>query len=104
MRAVRLILAACALAAAPAGLSIDDFHLPPKSVFSTAMPRYPTGWFYLAASLTADHQAGVKRVTGELRQALRVGRGDRVAGGGPESGARPRGEGAADRVEAVRNV
>ena len=72
MRAALLILAVCALAAAPAGPSIGDFHLPPKAVFSTAMPRYPNVWFYLDASLAADHQAAVKLVTGELRQALHL--------------------------------
>ena len=72
MRAAPLILAVCALAAAPAGPSIGDFHLPPKAVFSTAMPRYPNVWFYLDASLAADHQAAVKLVTGELRQALHL--------------------------------
>src|SRR4029453_7272154 len=72
MRATPLILAVCALVAAPVGSSIGDFHLPPKTVFSTAMPRYPNVWFYLDASLAADHQAAVKLVTGELRKALHL--------------------------------
>src|SRR5215831_20531682 len=72
MRAAMLILAVCAAAAAPAEPSIGDFHLPPKAVFSTAMPRYPNVWFYLDASLAADHQAAVKAVTRELRQALHL--------------------------------
>src|SRR5262249_61213048 len=66
------ILAVCALPPAPAGPSIGDFHLPPKAVFSTAMPRYPNVWFYLDASLAADHQAAVKLVTRGLRQALHL--------------------------------
>jgi hypothetical protein len=72
MRAAQLILVVWALAAASVGSSIADFHLPPKSVFSAAMPRYPNVWFYLDASLAADHQAAVKLVTGELRKALHL--------------------------------
>jgi hypothetical protein len=72
MRAAPLVLAVCALTAATAGPSIGDYHLPPKAVFSTTMPRYPNVWFYLDASLAADHQAAVKLVTGELRQALHL--------------------------------
>ena len=49
MRAAQLILVVWALAAVPVGSSIADFHLPPKSVFSAAMPRYPNVWFYLDA-------------------------------------------------------
>jgi hypothetical protein len=36
------------------------------------MPRYPNVWFYVDASLAADHQAAVKLVTGELRRALHL--------------------------------
>src|ERR1044071_4808917 len=72
MKAASLILAVCALAAAPAGRPIGDFLLPPKAVFSPAMPRYPHVWFYVDASLAPDHQAAVKLVTGELRQALHL--------------------------------
>lgn len=72
MKGALLILAVCALAAAPAERSIGDFHLPRKAVFSTAMPRYPNVWLYLDASLAADHQAAVKLVTGELRRALHL--------------------------------
>lgn len=72
LRGAPLIVAVCALTAALAGSSIGDFHLPPKTVFSTAMPRYPNVWFYLDASLAADHQAAVKLVTGELRKALHL--------------------------------
>jgi hypothetical protein len=72
MRASTLILVVCALAATPGGPSIGDFHLPPKDIFSTAMPRYPNVWFYLDASLAGDQQAAVKLVAGELRQALRL--------------------------------
>jgi hypothetical protein len=72
MRQALLILAVCTLAIAPAQPSIGDFQLPPKAVFSTAMPRYPNVWFYLDASLAADHQTAVKLVTGELRKALHL--------------------------------
>src|SRR5262249_17257880 len=72
MRAATLILFVGALAAAPTGPSIGDFHLPPKAAFSTAMPRYPNVWFYLDASLAADHQTAVKLVTEELRKALHL--------------------------------
>lgn len=72
MKAAPLVLALCVPAAALAEFSIGDFHLPPKAIFSKAMPRYPNVWFYLDASLAADYQAAVKLVTGELRQALRL--------------------------------
>jgi hypothetical protein len=72
MRTTMLILAVCTLAAAAAGPSIGDFQLPPRVVFSAAMPRYPNVWFYLDTSLAADHQTAVKLVTGELRQALHL--------------------------------
>ena len=72
MRATPLILTVCVLGATPAGSSIDDFQLPAKTVFSTAMPRYPNVWFYLDASLAANHQAAVKLVTTELRNALHL--------------------------------
>src|SRR5262245_2014282 len=70
MKAGLPILAVCAFAASPAGPSYCDFHLPAKAVFSPAMPRYPNVWFYLDASLVTDHQAAIKLVTGELRQAF----------------------------------
>lgn len=60
------------VAAAPPEPSLGDFRLPPKAVFDKAMPRYPNVWFYLDASLAADHQAAVKLVTGQLRQALHL--------------------------------
>jgi hypothetical protein len=72
MRATSLILAVSALAAPATGSSIADFALPPKAVFSPAMPRYPNVWFYLDASLATDHQGAVKVVTGELRNALHL--------------------------------
>jgi hypothetical protein len=73
MRALLLVLLTTAcLPAAPPEQPLEDFHLPPKSVFSKAMPRYPNVWFYLDASLAGDHPAAVKLVTGELRRALHL--------------------------------
>ena len=43
-------------------LSLEDFQLPPKSVFDKTMPRYPNVWFYVdtvvGAFLRAGGQAG----------------------------------------------
>jgi len=64
-----------ALAAALALLAaqrIEDFHLPPKSVFDRAMPRYPNAWFYVEAKLAPTHEAAVKLVTGRLRTAMQL--------------------------------
>ncbi|MGH9848187.1 MAG: hypothetical protein ACREEM_56620, partial [Blastocatellia bacterium] len=51
---------------------LDDFQLPPKSAFDPAMPRYPNVWFYVDAALAASHEAAVKLVTGNLREAMRL--------------------------------
>ena len=56
----------------PATLSIDDFKLPPKSVFDKSMPRYPNLWFYIDVSLARSYDEAVKLVTGQLRQAMRL--------------------------------
>ncbi|MGH9936236.1 MAG: hypothetical protein ACREAM_08320, partial [Blastocatellia bacterium] len=52
--------------------SLDDFQLPPKSVFDRAMPRYPNVWFYVDSSLAVSHEAAVKLVTENLRVAMRL--------------------------------
>ena len=52
--------------------SLEDFQLPPKSLFSPAMPRYPNAWFYVDSSLAPSYQAAVKLVTESLRQAMRL--------------------------------
>jgi hypothetical protein len=52
--------------------ALDDFRLPPKSAFPAPMPRYPNVWFYLDASLAPSYEAAVKRITGGLRQAMRL--------------------------------
>jgi hypothetical protein len=60
------------LAWSASGQSIDAFHLPPKTVFDTSMPRYPNVWFYIDASLAPSHKAAVDLVTKGLRNALRL--------------------------------
>ncbi len=52
--------------------SLDDFQLPPKSVFDPTMPRYPNVWFYVDASLASSPEAAVKLVTENLRTAMRL--------------------------------
>ena len=52
--------------------SLDDFQLPPKSVFDQAMPRYPNVWFYVDASLAPSYEAAIKLVTENLRAAMRL--------------------------------
>ena len=54
---------------------LDDtatFHLPPRSTFDPAMPRYPNIWFYVETSLASSYQAAVKLVTENLRRAMRL--------------------------------
>jgi hypothetical protein len=52
--------------------AMEDFQLPPKSVFDKAMPRYPNVWFYVDASLASAPEAAVKLVTENLRAAMRL--------------------------------
>lgn len=52
--------------------SLDDFQLPPKSVFDRTMPRYPNLWFYVDASLAPTYDAAVKLVTENLRTEMRL--------------------------------
>ncbi len=52
--------------------SIDDFRLPPKSVFDPSMPRYPNVWFYIESSLAPTFDAAVKAVTDRLRETMRL--------------------------------
>ena len=52
--------------------SLDDFHLPPKSVFDRAMPRYPNVWFFVDAKLASSYDAAVKFVTDGLRETMRL--------------------------------
>jgi hypothetical protein len=52
--------------------SLDDFQLPPKSVFDRSVPRYPNVWFYIDSSLAGSHEAAVKLVTDRLRSAMRL--------------------------------
>ena len=52
--------------------SLEDFQLPPKTVFDRAMPRYPNVWFYVAASLADSQAAAMRVVADQVRAALRV--------------------------------
>jgi hypothetical protein len=52
--------------------SVDDFRLPPKSVFDRSMPRYPNVWFYVDSSLAPTYETAVKAVTDRLRSAMRL--------------------------------
>ena len=52
--------------------SLEDFRLPPKSVFDRAMPRYPNVWFFVDARLTTSHDAAVRLVTDKLRETMRL--------------------------------
>jgi hypothetical protein len=51
---------------------IEDFVLPPKSIFSNEMPRYPNLWFYLEESLASSYQHAVRLITENLRLAMQL--------------------------------
>jgi len=55
-----------------AAQELSDFQLPPKTVFSPAMPRYPNVWFFIAGSLSHSSEEAVKLVTGRLRAAMHL--------------------------------
>jgi hypothetical protein len=52
--------------------SLEDFRLPPKSVFDRAMPRYPNVWFLVDAALASSYDAAIKLVTDGLRETMRL--------------------------------
>jgi hypothetical protein len=52
--------------------SIEDFQLPPKSVFDRAMPRYPNAWFHVDTALAPSHREAVKLVTDAVRESMRL--------------------------------
>ena len=52
--------------------SLDDFQLPPKTVFDRAMPRYPNVWFYVDASVADSQAAAMRLVAEQVRAAMRV--------------------------------
>jgi hypothetical protein len=54
------------------GGSLEDFRLPPKSVFDGAMRRYPNAWYYIDARLASSYDAAVKLVTDGLRETMRL--------------------------------
>ncbi len=56
--------------AQPERRALDDFQLPPKTVFDKAMPRYPNVWFYLDTRLAKSYEAAVKLITNNLRSSM----------------------------------
>jgi hypothetical protein len=52
--------------------SLDDFRLPPKSVFPAAMPRYPNVWFYVDASLVDSYASAVRLVADQVHGPMRL--------------------------------
>jgi hypothetical protein len=70
--AVALGIAAAVTGGSAQQQTHDDFHLPPKTIFDKAMPRYPNVWFYVAASLASSQEAAVTLVTSRLRTAMRL--------------------------------
>jgi hypothetical protein len=52
--------------------SLDDFQLPPKTVFDRAMPRFPNVWFYVDASVADSQAAAMRLVAEQVRAAMRV--------------------------------
>jgi hypothetical protein len=52
--------------------TLEQFHLPAKSVFPPSMPRYPNVWFYVDASLVKSHREAVQLVTRRLRETMRL--------------------------------
>lgn len=55
-----------------AATSLDDFLLPPKTVFDPSMPRYPNVWFYIDATLSGSYDGAVKLITDRLRDGMRL--------------------------------
>ena len=52
--------------------SIEDFQLPPKTVFDKTMPRYPNVWFHVDTSLAPSHREAVRLVTDGVRESMRL--------------------------------
>src|SRR5690242_18551903 len=52
--------------------ALDDFQLPPKTVFDRTMPRYPNVWFHVHTALARSHRDAVKLVTDGLRDSMRL--------------------------------
>ena len=52
--------------------SLEDFRLPPKSVFDPAMPRYPNAWFYIDTSLAASYRDAVTLVTDGVKRTMQL--------------------------------
>ena len=58
--------------AATAPESLEDFQLPPKTVFDKTMPRYPNVWFHVDTALAPAYREAVKLVTDGIREAMRL--------------------------------
>ncbi len=52
--------------------TLDDFQLPPKTVFDRTMPRYPNVWFHVDASLVDSYQAAVRLIADQIRGPMRL--------------------------------
>jgi hypothetical protein len=52
--------------------SIDDFQLPPKTVFDKTMPRYPNVWFHVDTALARSYREAVRIVTDGVRESMRL--------------------------------
>src|SRR5688572_162771 len=80
MHAARLIAIAASLMligfwtqpAATVLESLEDFQLPPKTVFDKTMPRYPNVWFHVDTALAPSHREAVKLVTDGVRESMRL--------------------------------
>ena len=66
------LLAVGAAQRGSAPTSVDEFKLPPKTVFDRAMPRYPNVWFHVDMALASSHEAAVRLVTDALREAMQL--------------------------------
>ena len=52
--------------------SLETYRLPEKSVFDTAMPRYPNVWFYVDRALADSYRAAVRLVVDQIRSPMRL--------------------------------
>ena len=59
-------------AAIVAPATLDGYHLPPKTVFDSAMPRYPNVWFHVDTAMVDSYQAAVQLIAEQLRGPMRL--------------------------------
>jgi hypothetical protein len=69
---MKLIFSVVLMTVPLAAQSIDDFQLPPKSLFDRSMPRYPNAWFYVDTALAPSYKSAVDMVTQRLRKAMQL--------------------------------